>query len=109
MMRGKRQGLRRRLAVAITATAAFLAGSVAGVGCLGAIAHNFNPCGTILNCDPAEYDLMMNSFPDWDLDPTCTIPGQCGDGVFPFDASGTTSSTSTTTTTTTGSTTTGFF
>jgi hypothetical protein len=103
MTGGKRRSLKRRLMVAMTAISALLAGSVAGVGCLGAVANNFNPCGTILNCDPNEYDLMMNSFPDWDLDPTCTIPGQCGDGVFPFDASGdTVDTTADTTTTTTG-------
>jgi hypothetical protein len=81
---------------------ASLMGSVCGLGCIEKVANNFNPCGTILNCDPAEYDLMMNNWPDWDLDPTCTIPGQCG-GVFPYNTSGDDTTTTTTTTTTTGS------
>ena len=52
-----------------------------GVTCEGLghkLVQNVNPCGTVLNCDPAEYDLVTKDFPDWDLDPTCTIPGQCG-------------------------------
>ena len=47
--------------------------------CLGTaekLRNNVNPCGTILNCDPLEYDLMFTDFPDWEVDPTCTIPGQ---------------------------------
>lgn len=83
-----------------------LTGSVGQLGCIQKITHNFNPCGTILNCDAAEYDLMMNDFPDWNLDPTCTIPGQCG-GVFPFNTGTTTTTTTGTTTTGTTSTTTG--
>jgi hypothetical protein len=47
------------------------------------VVKNVNPCGTILVCDPAEYDLLVNDFPDWELDPTCTIPGQCN-GVWPI-------------------------
>jgi len=65
---------------------------------LGRLSHNINPCGTILNCDPVEYDLLMNSFPDWSKDPTCTIPGLCG-GVFPFGTGGNTTNTNTNTNT----------
>ena len=98
---------RRNWPVALTLIlSAFLTGSLAGLGCIEKVANSYNPCGTILNCDPAEYDLMMNNFPDWSLDPTCTIPGRCG-GVFPYSG-GTTTTTGTTTgtTTTTGGTTT---
>lgn len=52
-----------------------------GVTCQGVgekLVNNVNPCGTILNCNPAEYDLVTTDFPDYDKDPTCTIPGQCG-------------------------------
>lgn len=42
------------------------------------VVNNVNPCGTIFNCDPVEYDLLTTPFPDWSIDPTCTIPGQCG-------------------------------
>jgi len=90
---------RRNWPVALTLIlSSFLTGSLAGLGCIEKVANNYNPCGTILNCDPAEYDLMMNDFPDWSLDPTCTIPGRCG-GVFPFGG-GTTTTTGTTPTTT---------
>jgi hypothetical protein len=50
--------------------------SCTGVG--EKLVNNVNPCGTILNCDPVEYDLLTTDFPDWDIDPTCTVPGQCG-------------------------------
>lgn len=69
-------------------TAAFVAatGSVMAFSCTGfgeKIVNNVNPCGTILNCDPVEYELLTTDFPDYDLDPTCTIPGQC-DGAWPY-------------------------
>ena len=56
-----------------------------GVGCAEKIVNNVNPCGTILNCDPLEYDLAFHQddYPDWALDPTCTIPGFCGGTPFP--------------------------
>lgn len=55
-----------------------------GAGCLSRAAQMINPCGTILNCDPLEYDLAFQDWvPDWDLDPTCTIPGMCGGTPFP--------------------------
>lgn len=70
------------------------------VSCISKVAKNVNPCGTILNCDPVEYDLLMNrNWPDWDLDPTCTIPGLCNG---PFPSVGDDDGTTTTTTTTTG-------
>ncbi|HSW44035.1 MAG TPA: hypothetical protein VLM89_00515 [Phycisphaerae bacterium] len=92
----------------LTLTAA-MTGPMVQLGCVEKLSKNFNPCGTILNCDPAEYDLMIYDYPDWRLDPTCTIPGQCG-GVFPFNTTGSgTTPTTTTTTTTTGTTTGGLF
>jgi len=97
-----------------------LASSLVGTtfisGCLGKIGSNINPCGTILDCDPVEWDLMFHDYPDWDIDPTCTIPGLCG-GQWPPTSGGggggggdTTTTTDTTTdattTTDTGTTTT---
>ncbi len=59
-------------------------GTLLQVECIGKVVRNVNPCGTILNCDPKEYDFMwQDKFPDWDIDPTCTIPSMCG-GVFPY-------------------------
>lgn len=79
--------------------AAALSGSAGQFGCLTAAAKNFNPCGTILVCDPYEWDIMMlgDNYPDWDLDPTCTLPGSCGGGVFPYGGGGTTEPADTTT------------
>lgn len=59
---------------------AFVMGSMQGLSCsLKGAARQLNPCGTILDCDPLTYDwLFIDQFPDYDLDPTCTIPGLCG-------------------------------
>lgn len=78
-----------------------LGGVLNGLNCGGLkdIAANFNPCGTLLNCDPYEYDwLFIDRYPNWDIDPTCTIPGACA-------GTETTTGTATTGTTTTGTTT----
>ena len=47
-----------------------------------------NPCGTIFGfCEPTDIDRMFADIPDYDLDPSCTIPyygldagGQAGGG-----------------------------
>ncbi len=88
-MQQQRVGRMTRVAMIVSTT--LLAGTLMGmpgIGCAGRVANNFNPCGTILDCDPLEYDLFTHRFPDWSLDPTCTIPGMCG-GVFPFGGVGT--------------------
>jgi len=96
-----RQYRQWQLGLWLLVAAAFL-GSMGQLGCVTAMAKSFNPCGTILACDPYEWDLMMlnGNFPDWDLDPTCTVPGSCGDGIYPYDSDGTTSPSETSTTTT---------
>ncbi len=34
-----------------------------------------NPCGTVFAfCDPQDVDVLFATIPDFDLDPTCTIP-----------------------------------
>jgi hypothetical protein len=41
----------------------------------------FNPCGNILAfCSEEDIDLLFADIPDFDLDPTCTIPFGCGNG-----------------------------
>ena len=54
------------------------------------LATVFNPCGTILGfCEQADLDLLFaDGIPDYELDPTCTIPfgtgGGCAGGpIFP--------------------------
>lgn len=90
-----------------------LAGAMSITGCLNKIGRNINPCGTILACDPAEWDWMMHNrdYPNWSVDPTCTIPGQCGQWPPNSDTVGSGGGGGGTTTggTTTGGTTTGGF
>jgi hypothetical protein len=88
-----------------------LTGTVMDAGCFemainntGRLANYINPCGTILNCDPFEYDLLTTSWPDYTKDPSCTIPGLCG-GPFPLNGGGGTGTTNTNTNTNTNTTT----
>lgn len=78
---------RRVVLAALVVSASMLLGvTCEGIG--QKLVHNVNPCGTVLNCDPVEYDLLTTDYPDFDKDPTCTIPGQCGTVWPPTDASG---------------------
>jgi hypothetical protein len=44
----------------------------------------FNPCGTIFGfCTERDVDLFFADVPDFDLDPTCTVPFACGDPILP--------------------------
>lgn len=88
-----------------------LASSVCGAtfgftGCLSAAAQNFNPCGTILECDPAEWDLMLMDplTPNYDYNPTCPIPGllNCEDPISGLTGATTGTGTSTTSSSTSG-------
>ena len=67
-------------------------GTVLQGSCLTTAMRQFNPCGTIIDCNPLEYDYLVyglpENAPDWDLDPTCTIPGFCGGTPFPFGGGG---------------------
>ena len=39
----------------------------------------FDPCGTILgNCAPGSFETNAADVGDFCVDPTCTVPGQCG-------------------------------
>ncbi len=63
-------------------TSRWLVAAAAVTGCTLAILPScetvvttVNPCGTIFGfCDPVDIDRMFADVPDWDLDPTCTIP-----------------------------------
>jgi len=40
-----------------------------------AILTTVNPCGTVFEfCDANDIELLFADIPDFDLDPTCTIP-----------------------------------
>jgi len=75
-MRGKKR-------LVTTALLMTLAGGMvfANIGCFEALLM-VNPCGTILNCDPDFWQFTVYpalTVPNWELDPSCVIPGACGD------------------------------
>lgn len=43
--------------------------------------RDFNPCGSILNCDPLAYRFLTSGYrgpgADPDIDPACTFPPFC--------------------------------
>ncbi|MBU0718913.1 MAG: hypothetical protein KJ749_11745 [Planctomycetes bacterium] len=43
----------------------------------------FDPCGTILNCQPGYFQTINAGVGDWTIDPTCPIPGDpsCNGGT----------------------------
>lgn len=67
----------RRIGLQILLASSVCGASFGLTGCLSSAASNFNPCGTVLTCDPAEWDLMLMdpTQPNWDYNPTCPIPG----------------------------------
>lgn len=47
-------------------------------GRLANLTQYVDPCGTILaDCFPGQFQLYAADVPDWNVDPTCTIPGGC--------------------------------
>lgn len=80
---------RRLRLVAIACAAGACLTQVSGcLGGLGKYASNFNPCGTILVCDPVAYRFYTSGYDgpgaDPDIDPACTYPPFCGSDVDPF-------------------------
>lgn len=57
-----------------------------------AILTTVNPCATVFAfCDANDIDLLFADIPDFDLDPTCTIPllQGCSEGnIFPDQRGG---------------------
>jgi hypothetical protein len=47
---------------------------------------NYNPCGTILICDPVTYEFIRSGYEgpgaDPDVDPACTYPPYCDNDPF---------------------------
>jgi hypothetical protein len=63
------------------------AGTITQFNCAGALA-GVNPCGTILSlsfCDPVAYSQLYGNYwnTNFDADPTCAIPFQCGETTNP--------------------------
>jgi len=38
-----------------------------------------DPCGTFLTCAPGSFEVASAEVGDYTVDPSCTVPGQCGD------------------------------
>jgi hypothetical protein len=96
----------RRIGLQILLASSVCGASFGVTGCLSSAVQNFNPCGTVLTCDPAEWDLMLMDplEPNYDYNPTCPIPGllNCEDslsGGGTVTDTGTTGNTSTTSST----------
>lgn len=81
MMFGK-ANMRRRLRTGVC----FLLGGVFTLGLIEScddrmltVTEFVDPCGTIFaNCEPGYFQLRAAGAPSYDLDPSCTVPGQCG-------------------------------
>lgn len=64
-----------------------------GCGFVGGMANRLamsaNPCGTILDCDPIEFDLLFRNIgmPDFDVCPISVFPADCV-GVWPPTGNG---------------------
>ncbi len=61
--------------------AAPLVGTTLAPGCVETGLLALNPCGTVLNCSPESYYATiwpLITAPDYERDPSCTIPYGCG-------------------------------
>jgi hypothetical protein len=74
------------LAAAATGGVCF---QVAGCNILGGIGNflgNFNPCLSVLLCDPIEYRFLTSGYEgpgvDPEVDPACTFPPFCANDPF---------------------------
>ena len=66
----------RKLTLAAVTAASTLYVSLGGA-CEWATTR-FDPCGTLFaNCSQGSFNLAFASVPDYDIDPTCTIPAGC--------------------------------
>lgn len=76
-------------AIGVAAALLLLSGCDLVQGAVGYV-RDFNPCGTILACDPAEYRFLTSGYEgpgaDPDVDMTCTYPPYCGTQTIPAGA-----------------------
>jgi len=76
-----RPGVRRRLLMRAALLSGCVFALISSTQCEWMF-ERFDPCGTILgNCEPGSFQLQFADVPDFDFDPTCTIPGQCVEGA----------------------------
>lgn len=76
-----RDRIRRRIAIGLLMLAPLI-GTTFAPGCLETALLAANPCGTVLsNCTPDQWYALIwpvVTAPDYDRDPSCTIPYLCG-------------------------------
>ncbi len=56
-----------------------------GLGTCVSLSNWFNPCQTVLTgatCQQQTLDFLNSDIPNFSYDPSCTIPGACGDLPF---------------------------
>lgn len=75
----------RAASIVVIAGTCFQFGGCSPAGVVQYVA-NFNPCGTILDCDPVQYRFMTSGYDgpgaDPDIDPACTFPPFCANDPF---------------------------
>ena len=80
-----RRQILRAAAYAVAGGAVFQIGGCSLSDVLS-FAKDFNPCGTILNCDPVQYRFLTSGYQapgaDPDIDPACTYPPFCANDPF---------------------------
>jgi hypothetical protein len=79
-MNKRRQGIRGWLKLAcLLATPGFMLAQFSGTcSKLANLTQWVDPCGTVFaDCFPGQFQLYASDVPNYDLDPTCTIPGGC--------------------------------
>lgn len=87
--------MRRNMALRLAKAAALLGagGAILQLGSCGPAGvtnflGNFNPCGSVLNCDPLAYNFLTSGYrgpgANPDIDPFCSYPPFCDPGVDPL-------------------------
>ena len=71
-----------RVAMGTIATTVFIIGFLQSCDDrLIGLTRFIDPCGTILaNCAPGDFEVNRADVGSFCVDPTCTVPGQCGEG-----------------------------
>jgi hypothetical protein len=77
----------RRIACLSVSGVVFQLGGCLNLGGVANFASSINPCGTILNCDPEEYQFLTSGYEgpgaDPNVDLNCTFPPYCEGPIVP--------------------------
>ncbi|MBN1345550.1 MAG: hypothetical protein JXQ73_22850 [Phycisphaerae bacterium] len=75
------QERKHRIAVMLLIVAPLIATTFSSSTCMETTLLALNPCGTVLDCSPADWFSVVwpvVEAPNYDRDPSCTIPFLCG-------------------------------